>query len=751
MAKSNKNALKSLRAKKDDKKNGIHKIKSKPLLKNKKRKSDDMEDVELDVVDKVIQMKHSERADESIPEGGKEKVGSVKKHKNELMDLENTDPEFFKFLQENDAGLLNFGEDEEDQDDDDELDDDDLDDFAGESDSDDEEAGGKSKGRKSKKDRGNVEVTDELLTSNIKKANSKSGSLTSLRKLLSMFKTACVPPNNDDEDGEDAASSARYFIINSPEMYENVMTKVIDVAHVVFYKILALKDTTQEGLSTLEKNPNFKKSRPLILSYFKSILHTLDSLSNTINQGQVSAFLINSLENYIPLAAALPRVTKAILKVLLAFWSKDLPIQEDTHNIRGHAFLRIRQMAIQLPGIVMEECFRSMYLTYSRTAKNFSELTSSSVVFMAQCITELFKADAVQAYQQAFLYIRQLALHLRTAVVKQTGESVRQVTTWQFLNCVRLWTRVICEMPSTDELGALAFPLVQIIFGMMSVAPSLYFIPLRLHLITCLQQLSVSCKIFIPTASRLVEILEHPDLSSKPTPSTEVAPKLAHLVKLPPDSLTKVVFRDTIVQETVSVLRNDAEVYRYNVGLPEYFYLTTRKLRAISKKFKVSKWRDLLKTVVGQMDQYSTFVKVNRVKLQVGCAEINEFESLLPKGAPECKQRLLKLMASKEMVTEVASAAEQSKMSQLQSQKKVQLKFSNSDSMLNGDEENNADEIVSDRKTAVSKKSKKTKKQKKPVVDRDTEEVVGNGDVANIKDLVSTFEWSDDENDNSET
>ena len=62
---------------------------------------------------------------------------------------------------------------------------------------------------------------------------------------------------------------------------------------------------------------------------------------------------------------------------------------------------------------------------------------------------------------QAFLYIRQLALHLRTAIAKQTSEATRQVTTWQFMHCIRLWTRVVCSMPREDQLGPLVFPLTQ--------------------------------------------------------------------------------------------------------------------------------------------------------------------------------------------------------------------------------------------------------------------------------------------------
>jgi hypothetical protein len=52
------------------------------------------------------------------------------------------------------------------------------------------------------------------------------------------------------------------------------------------------------------------------------------------------------------------------------------------------------------------------------------------------------------------------------------------------------------------------------------------------------------------------------------------------------------VVRDAIVHETLLLLRQDAEVYRFHVGLPEYLFLTVRKLKAFVKKTKVGDvWR----------------------------------------------------------------------------------------------------------------------------------------------------------------
>jgi Noc2p family len=45
--------------------------------------------------------------------------------------------------------------------------------------------------------------------------------------------------------------------------------------------------------------------------------------------------------------------------------------------------------------------------------------------------------------QFGFVYVRQLALHLRQALLKKTKEAVQEVLRWQYCSCLRLWAAVI--------------------------------------------------------------------------------------------------------------------------------------------------------------------------------------------------------------------------------------------------------------------------------------------------------------------
>lgn len=172
----------------------------------------------------------------------------------------------------------------------------------------------------------------------------------------------------------------------------------------------------------------------------------------------------------------------------------------------------------------------------------------------------------------------------------------------------------------------------------------------------------------------------------------------------------------------ITLLRHDAEIYRYHVGLPEYSYLTIRKLRAFGKKTKINKWRDLCRTLAGQLEDHSTFAKKNRVTLGKSPMQIMDFEPLLPSDAPKAGVRLMKLLAGR------GAAAPK-------------------EIIVGHDYQTGKTEGKKGAKAAVEEEEEEEEEESDDgeEMEEDSEEEEAEGDRGSLEDKVGGLDWSDDD------
>lgn len=63
--------------------------------------------------------------------------------------------------------------------------------------------------------------------------------------------------------------------------------------------------------------------------------------------------------------------------------------------------------------------FQQLYMNFVKNTKFMSPKTKPVIAFMQNSLVEIFSLDDHLTYQHGFVYIRQLAIHLRNAILQK--------------------------------------------------------------------------------------------------------------------------------------------------------------------------------------------------------------------------------------------------------------------------------------------------------------------------------------------
>lgn len=273
-------------------------------------------------------------------------------------------------------------------------------------------------------------------------------------------------------DGEKNKRSAlQDYTVSNSKVFDSLMVTCLNELPGVFEHQLVPEDAdvcAPQTYTRLGSHSKWKQMKPLIYRFFKSLHHLLSQ----VTEPDLLNFLLLKLDGFIPWMVPFPKLGRAFLRPLLSLWGTS-----EVMNIKIGAFLRIRKMSYTLPFPFIEDCLKGLYLTYVRNAKFVSDQSLPRIVFMGNCLVELYGVDHASSYQHAYIYIRQLALHLRAAYTHKTKETFQKIYNWQYYNCLRAWAAVICAYP--QDLKDLVYPLIQIMLGLLKLIPSARYFPLR--------------------------------------------------------------------------------------------------------------------------------------------------------------------------------------------------------------------------------------------------------------------------------
>jgi nucleolar complex protein 2 len=562
---------------------------------------------------------------EEQPVGGAEDDGSAsdseddEDHKAQLEALKARDPEFHKYLQENEPELLDAGLDdiqlsEEDEDEEEPQRKKQRQSKGGADDSDDEAAGG-----------GKNEL-DKATVQKWQKALSDEHSLRAAKEVVLAFRSAA-------HVSEDEGKEFKYSI-SSPAVYHQLLTTALKHIPTVFQHHLPVQENLKTGKAHVAtESKKFKSLAPLLRSQIASIIHLLDNLSD-------AATLRLTLTSTLPLLPYLLSFKKLVRDVARAaanVWSTP----SSTEATRIAAFLVLRRLIVIGDSGIRENMLKATYQALIKGSRSTTIHTIAGVNLMKNSAAELWGlADSGVAYTTGFTFIRQLAVHLRSSITNNSNESYKTVYNWQYVHGLDFWSRVLAShaTESNSPLRPLIYPLVQVTLGALRLIPTATYFPLRFQLIRSLLRISLSTNAYIPLAAPLLEVLTSAEMKKSPKASTLKPLDFATSTRAAKSYLRTRVYQDGVGEQVVELLSEFFVLWSKSIALPELalpvIVQLKRWLKAVQnrepgKGNRNQKLNSSVQLLVQKLEANSRFIEEKRAKVEFAPKDRKQVEAFL--------------------------------------------------------------------------------------------------------------------------
>lgn len=604
-------------------------IKEKVSKKSKKGKAEKLEVTKViksqDKLKKKKKTKDPAPVDDSDSEASDEEVGNVlneKSHQKSLGNLQKTDPELFKFLEQNDKKLLNFGAEADEPEQDESEDDDDgeenvhkpMDNLEVASDeSDYEPEDGEPSTRKENA------ITLKLLKEWQQGLQEDDVSIVIIRNVIKAFNSALISISGDSNmQGE--------YIVEGSSIFNGIIQ--LCVLHLEKALRKYLKLSGKSNFREIQKCKRFNKVKNILRSYLMDLTKLLESVAST----NILSVILKHLHQIASLLTAFTSITKPILKRLVQIWSTG------EESIRIVAFLCILKITRNQQDLFLNQVLKTMYMEYVRNSKFVSPNTLPAINFMRRSLTELFLLDLNVAYHHVFLFIRQLAIHLRNAILLQKKEHFQQIYNWQYMNSLKLWGDVLstvsmnasagtAKADNKSKLQALIYPLVSIINGVIKLKSSANYFPLRFHCVKILIDLSRATKVFIPILPYIIEVLNSNTFNQQPKKLAMKPISFTCILRIQKGHLDENSFRDEVVEQvfglTLECLINECT----SIAFPDLVVPHVMSLSHFVKNTKNPNHAKKLKQLTDKITEQSNYIDSRRNKINFSLNDANYVKS----------------------------------------------------------------------------------------------------------------------------